>query len=138
MASIFTQIIDGDIPAYKVAENDMFFAFLDIRPMAKGHTLVVPKKEVDVFFDQDEPILEAYLPFARKVAHAIEAVVPCFRIGISVFGLEVPHAHMHLIPINSMEDMNFQKDPIDISDEELIDMAERISDAFVRQNPSAA
>ena len=109
MASIFTRIINGEIPSYKVAENDKFIAFLDINPLAKGHTLVVPKVEVDYIFDLPEQELSEILLFSREVARRIEKVVPCERIGISVIGLEVPHTHVHLIPINTVGDMNFAK-----------------------------
>ena len=108
MSSIFTKIINGEIPCYKVAENDNFFAFLDINPNAKGHTLVIPKKEVDKLFDLDEETYTGLMAFARKVAIALEKVVSCKRIGISVIGLEVPHVHVHLIPLNSMKNIDFK------------------------------
>lgn len=108
MASIFTQIINGDIPCYKVAENEDFFAFLDINPNAKGHTLVVPKKEESKIFDLDQETYAGLLEFSRKIAIALERAVPCLRVGMSVIGLEVPHVHVHLIPLNSMNDINFQ------------------------------
>ncbi|RAJ04169.1 histidine triad (HIT) family protein [Chitinophaga skermanii] len=107
--TIFSKIIKGDIPSYKIAENDQFYAFLDIFPMMEGHTLIVPKVEVDKFFDVPTEYLNAWLAFAKPIAAAIESVVPCNRVGISVMGLEVPHAHMHLIPINSADDMNFTR-----------------------------
>jgi len=107
MASIFTKIINGDIPCYKVAEDDEFFAFLDINPNAKGHTLCVPKKEVNKLFDLDEETYTGLMTFSRKVAKAIEKVVECKRIGMSVIGLEVPHVHVHLIPLSTMEDARF-------------------------------
>ena len=107
MASIFTKIINGDIPCYKVAEDDEFFAFLDINPNAKGHTLCVPKKEVNKLFDLDEETYTGLMTFSRKVAKAIEKVVECKRIGMSVIGLEVPHVHVHLIPLTTMEDARF-------------------------------
>ncbi|MCK0158645.1 HIT family protein [Cellulophaga sp. F20128] len=109
MATIFTQIINGDIPCYKVAEDAHFFAFLDISPNAKGHTLCVPKKEVDKILDLDEQTYLGLMAFSRKVGKAIEAVIDCNRVGISVIGLEVPHVHVHLIPLNSMEDASFKK-----------------------------
>lgn len=109
MASIFTKIIQGEIPSYKVAENDDFFAFLDINPNAKGHTLVVPKKEVNKLFDLDEPTYNELMAFSRKVALALRKALPCERIGMSVIGLEVPHVHVHLIPLNTMADIQFQK-----------------------------
>ena len=107
MASIFTKIINGEIPCYKVAENSDFFAFLDINPNSKGHTLCVPKKEVDKIFDLDEDTYNGLMAFSFKVAKAIEKTVPCKRVGVSVIGLEVPHVHVHLIPLNSMEDARF-------------------------------
>jgi len=118
MASIFTKIINGEIPSYKVAEDDNFYAFLDINPLAKGHTLVVPKKEVDYMFDLDDETLGGLHIFAKKIAKAIEKAVPCKRIGTTVIGLEVPHAHLHLIPINGINDMNFEKPKLKFTDEE--------------------
>jgi len=113
MASIFTKIINGEIPCYKVAETDDFLAFLDINPNAKGHTLCIPKKEVDKLFDLDEDTYNGLMQFSRKVAMAIEKVIPCKRVGVSVIGLEVPHVHVHLIPLNSMEDARFiNKEPL--------------------------
>jgi len=109
MASIFTKIIKGDIPCYKIAEDDNFFAFLDINPNAKGHTLCVPKKEVDRILDLDESTYIGLMKFARKIGQAIEEVIDCKRVGISVIGLEVPHVHVHLIPLQSMENATFQK-----------------------------
>ena len=125
MASIFSKIIQGEIPGYKIAENDDFIAFLDIRPQAWGHTLVVPKVEVEYIFDQPDQVLGGMLLFARPVARAIEAIVPCKRIGLAVVGLEVPHTHLHLIPIESISDMAF-KAPLEFSSEELSDLAEKI------------
>ncbi len=107
MATIFTKIINGEIPCYKVAETDDFLAFLDINPNAKGHTLCIPKKEVDKLFDADENTYNGLMQFSRKVAIAIEKAIPCKRVGMTVIGLEVPHAHVHLIPLNSMEDARF-------------------------------
>ncbi len=108
MASIFTRIIKGEIPSYKIAEDEHFYAFLDINPNAKGHTLCVPKTEVDKIFDLDETTYQELMRFSRKVAKAIEKAIPCNRVGIAVVGLEVPHTHVHLIPINGMGDMTFQ------------------------------
>ena len=108
MSSIFTKIINGEIPSYKIAENDDFFAFLDINPNAKGHTLVIPKKEVNKLFDLDEETYTGLMVFARKVAIALEKAVPCKRVGVSVIGLEVPHVHVHLIPLNAMGDIDFK------------------------------
>ncbi len=131
--SIFTKIIQGEIPSYKVAENESFYAFLDINPNAKGHTLVVPKKEVDKIFDLDEETYLELMLFARKVAMAIKKVIPCNRIGISVIGLEVPHTHIHLIPINEMEDMDFRK-KVCLKPEEFEGIARAISVAFSQLN----
>lgn len=108
MSSIFTKIINGEIPCYKVAEDENFFAFLDINPNAKGHTLVVPKKEVNKIFDLDEETYSGLMEFSRKVAIALEKTVPCLRVGITVIGLEVPHVHVHLIPLNTMADIDFK------------------------------
>ena len=108
MASIFTKIISGEIPSYKIAENEHFFAFLDINPNAKGHTLCVPKQETNKLFDLDETTYEGLMKFSRKVAKALEKAIPCNRVGVAVIGLEVPHVHVHLIPINEMKDMTFQ------------------------------
>ncbi len=109
MSSIFTKIINGEIPSYKVTENEKFYAFLDINPNAKGHTLVVPKEEVNKLFDLDEESYNELMIFSRKIAIAIEKVIPCKRIGLSVIGLEVPHVHVHLIPLQKMEDIQFIK-----------------------------
>jgi histidine triad (HIT) family protein len=135
MASIFTKIIKGEIPSYKVAENDEFYAFLDIRPVAKGHTLVVPKIEIDVFFDLPEDLLSGMMPFCKKVAAAIKVVVPCNRIGITVLGLEVPHAHLHLIPISALGDMNFQKPAVSLTQDEMTELAQSIYTNFLNFNP---
>jgi len=126
MASLFSKIISGDIPSHKLAEDEHYFAFLDIRPMSKGHALVIPKREEDYIFDLTDQELSGILLFARKIAKAIEAVVDCKRIGISVVGLEVPHAHVHLIPINSVADMTFMKEPVAMSQEELAELAASI------------
>lgn len=130
MASIFTKIVRGEIPCHRVAESEDYLAFLDIRPLSTGHTLVIPKKEVDYFFDLDDDYLGRLMIFAKKVAKALEAVVPCERIGVSVVGLEVPHAHVHLIPINKVSDMSFERTPLDLSSEELADLARRIFREF--------
>ncbi len=118
MASVFSKIVAGEIPCYKVAENEHFLAFLDIFPLKKGHILVIPKKEVDYIFDLDSDTYSGLMNFAKNVAIAIKKVVPCNRIGISVVGLEVPHAHVHLIPINSVNDMNFSNEKLRFSKEE--------------------
>lgn len=125
--TIFSKIIRGEIPCYKVAEDDNFIAFLDINPVAKGHTLVVPKKEVDYIYDLDDETLAALWLFSKKVAKAVEKVVPCNRIGISVIGLEVPHAHVHLIPINALDDMNFSKPRVTVAPDEYVSMAAQIA-----------
>ena len=119
--SIFSKIINGDIPCYKIAEDDLFYAFLDIMPLVKGHVLIVPKVEVNKIFDADEKTLAAWLLFARPIAKAIEKAFPCNRCGISVIGLEVPHAHMHLVPLNSADDLNFTKSKLKLGPEELIE-----------------
>jgi histidine triad (HIT) family protein len=126
MATIFTKIINGEIPSYKIAEDGNYYAFLDINPLAKGHTLVVPKVEVDYLFDVDDAVLSGMLVFSKKVAKAIAKVVPCKRIGIAVLGLEVPHAHIHLIPINGGNDIDFSKPKLKLTKEEFIDIAEKI------------
>lgn len=126
MASIFSKIIAGDIPCHKIAENDKFLAFLDIMPLAKGHTLVIPKKEVDYFFDLDEDLLSEINLFARDVAKKIEKAIPCKRIGVAIIGLEVPHAHVHLVPLKNVSDINFQREKLVISQEELAEIAEKI------------
>ncbi len=129
MATIFTRIIRGEIPCYKVAENADFIAFLDIRPMVKGHTLVVSKAEIDYIFDQDEATLAAILLFSKRVAKAIEAVVPCLRVSIAVVGLEVPHTHVHLIPTNAMSDFSF-KNHFPMSSDEMAALAAAIAAKF--------
>lgn len=129
MASIFSKIISGEIPAYKVAETDDFLAFLDINPNAKGHTLCIPKKEENKIFDLSEEEYLALMKFSRKVAHAIEKVIDCKRVGMTVIGLEVPHVHVHLIPLNSMEDARFiAKEKLNT--EEFEQIATAISNAF--------
>jgi histidine triad (HIT) family protein len=125
MSSIFTKIVNGEIPCYKVAEDDNFLAFLDVNPNAEGHTLCIPKQEIDKLFDLDDPLYLGLMQFSKKVAIALEKTVPCKRIGMSVIGLEVPHAHVHLIPINEMEDIRFQK-KITLSQEEFAALALKI------------
>lgn len=124
--TIFSKIIAGEIPCYKIAENENFFAFLDINPLAKGHTLVVPKKEVDYIFDLDDDTLSKMTIFAKKVAKAIEQAIPCKRIGMAVIGLEVPHAHIHLVPINKESDIHFSGPKLKLSPEEFKEIAESI------------
>ena len=130
MASIFTRIINGEIPCYKIAEDDRYFAFLDISPLAKGHTLVVPKQETDYLFDLDDELLAGLMLFSRRVARAIEAEVTCLRIGVAVIGLEVPHAHVHLVPLQSMHDLDFAKDRVEMTTEEFRTLANRIAARF--------
>ncbi|TYA70083.1 HIT family protein [Seonamhaeicola marinus] len=130
MASIFTKIVNGEIPCYKVAETSEFLAFLDINPNSKGHTLCIPKKEVDKIFDLDEATYNGLMSFSRKVALAIEKVMPCERVGVSVIGLEVPHAHVHLIPLHSMEDARFIK-KTSLTSEEFQEIAKSIQDNFL-------
>lgn len=123
MATIFTKIAAGEIPSHKIAENDEFFAFLDINPVAKGHTLVIPKTEVDYLFDMEDELLGRMMIFAKQVAKAMKAAIPCKRIGVTVMGLEVPHAHIHLIPMNNESDMSFSKTKLSLSQDELIQIA---------------
>lgn len=130
MASIFSKIVAGDIPSYKVAENDKFFAFLDINPMAKGHTLVIPKQETDYIFDLDDTTLADMNIFAKRVAKAIEKAISCKRIGIMVIGMEVPHAHIHLIPINKESDMVLSNPRVKLEQAEFETIARDIRDNF--------
>lgn len=125
MSSIFTKIINGEIPCYKIAEDDNFFAFLDINPNAKGHTLCVPKKEIDKLFDLDDDLYLGLMQFSKKIAAALEKTIPCNRIGMTVIGIEVPHAHVHLIPINEMREMTF-KHKVSLTKEEFEALAENI------------
>ena len=126
MPTIFTKIINGEIPSYKIDENEKFFAFLDIFPLKEGHVLVVPKTETDKFFDVDDTYLKEWLLFAKPIAKAIEIAFPCNRCGISVIGLEVPHAHMHLVPINSADDLNFNRSKLKLTSDELTSIQEKI------------
>lgn len=130
MASIFSRIVAGEIPSHKVAEDDDFFAFLDINPVAIGHTLVVPKKEIDYIFDIEDSLLSRIMIFAKRVARAQETVIPCKRVGLAVMGLEVPHAHIHLIPIQKESDMYFGGKKMEISQEQLAEIALKIREAF--------
>jgi histidine triad (HIT) family protein len=127
MASIFSRIVSGEIPAYKIAETADYLAFLDVRPQAKGHTLCIPKKEIDYIFDIEDEQLAGLVVFAKKVAKAVEKVVPCKRIGVAVVGLEVPHAHVHLIPLNAISDLTFGKEPVSMSADEMKDLAAKIA-----------
>lgn len=128
MASIFTRIINGEIPCYKLAETEDYFSFLDVRPMAKGHALVVPKKETDYIFDLEDDYLLGLHLFAKKVAKALEEVVPCKRIGLAVIGLEVPHTHIHLIPLQTLQDITFGKPAVEVSPEEMASIANAVAE----------
>ncbi|WP_261511013.1 HIT family protein [Chryseobacterium paludis] len=126
MSTIFTKIINGDIPSYKIAEDEDFIAFLDAMPLVKGHTLVVPKKEVDLIFDLESEEYKNLWAFSQKVAKQIKIAIPCIRVGVAVVGLEVPHAHIHLIPLNKVEDMNFRNERLKLTDEEYIEIRNSI------------
>ncbi|MBK8614928.1 MAG: HIT family protein [Flavobacteriales bacterium] len=129
MPSLFTRIIQGEIPCHRVGEDDRFLAFLDIAPLREGHTLVIPKVEVDRFFDLPADVLSGIMPFAQEVAARIQKAIPCDRVGVAVIGLEVPHAHVHLIPIDRMSDMDFARPKLDLTQDELAVIAERIRTA---------
>ncbi len=131
MATIFTRIINGEIPSYKIAEDKYFYAFLDINPLRAGHTLVVPKQEKDYIFDLDDDQLSKLIIFSKKVAAGIKSAIPCNRIGIAVLGLEVPHAHVHLVPMDSMEDINFRNPKLKFTPEEFKKIAKSISDKII-------
>ena len=130
MPSIFSRIINGEIPAWKVAESENFLAFLDVNPLAKGHTLIVPKVETDYFFDLSDEEISGIMLFSKKVASALRSTLPCLRIGMSVIGLEVPHAHVHLVPLNSMGDINFSNSRLNLSAEEMEAIAASIRSAY--------
>jgi histidine triad (HIT) family protein len=130
MSSIFSKIIAGEIPAYKVAETDQFVAFLDILPLAKGHVLCIPKKATDYIFDMDDADYLALMHFSKKVARGIKQVIPCKKVGVAVIGLEVPHAHVHLIPMNTVQDMNFSNPRLTFTQEEYVQLVETISAAI--------
>jgi histidine triad (HIT) family protein len=131
MATIFTKIIKGEIPCYRIAEDERFFAFLDINPLREGHTLVVPKSETDYIFDLDDETLAGLIVFSKKIAKAIHSVVRCNRIGLAVIGLEVPHTHIHLVPMDSMEDINFRNPKLRFTPEEFKSIAEKISSKVI-------
>ena len=133
MASIFTRIINGEIPCHKVAEDDRCLAFLDIRPVVFGHTLVVPKQEIDYIFDVPDELLQHMMTFSKKVAHVLQQQVECIRIGVMVAGLEVPHAHIHLIPMNSIGELSFTNPRPTFDNEKLAELAARLQDAYNRQ-----
>jgi histidine triad (HIT) family protein len=126
MPSIFSRIVSGEIPCYKIAETEQFLAFLDVRPQVKGHTLCIPKQEIDYIFDMEDPVLADLMVFAKKVGLALEQVIPCKRIGVAIIGLEVPHAHVHLIPINVMKDMSFNQS-IAVAPEEMQSIASAVA-----------
>ena len=128
MSTIFTKIVEGEIPCYKIAENDKFLAFLDISPLAKGHTLVIPKKEVNYIFNVEDVDLAEMIVFAKKIALAIEKAIPCKRMGMTVIGLEVPHAHIHLIPINTIYDMDFKQPKLELTTEEFQEIKDKIKE----------
>lgn len=130
MASLFTRIINGEIPCYKLAENEYCFSFLDIKPLKKGHTLVIPKLEIDYIFDLPDDVLEEMIRFSKRMAKAISQVIPCTKVGMSVIGLEVPHAHIHLVPIHSISDLNFSNARLSITEEEYEILAAQIKKAF--------
>jgi histidine triad (HIT) family protein len=130
MAGIFARIASGEIPSYKIAEDERFFAFLDINPLAKGHTLVIPKQEIDYLFDMDEEMYKDLWQFAMKVSKAIKQVVPCIKVGVAVIGLEVPHAHIHLVPLNRMDDINFSLPKLTFPADVMKQLAEEISAAI--------
>jgi len=130
MPTLFSRIVAGEIPAYKVAETDRYLAFLDIRPMKKGHTLVIPKQETDYLFDLEDDLLGGLVVFAKQVAKGLEAIIPCERIGVAVVGLEVPHAHVHLIPIDSVGDLSFSNPPVELSPEEFETLSASIREAI--------
>jgi histidine triad (HIT) family protein len=132
MSTIFSKIVSGEISCYKVAENEEFLAFLDIMPLRKGHTLVIPKTEIDYIFDIDDALLGRMMQFSKQVAHGIQSVFPCKKVGVTVIGLEVPHAHIHLIPINGIADMDFGQDKMKLAAEELTLIAQQIHEAMVR------
>lgn len=133
MASIFTRIVNGEIPAYKVAENELYLAFLDINPLHKGHTLVIPKREVDYLFDLEDDELQGLIVFAKKVAKAIKVVIPCKRVGVAVIGLEVPHAHIHIVPLQGVYDIDFRKPKLKLSQEEFSSIAASIHKEFLNR-----
>jgi histidine triad (HIT) family protein len=130
MATIFSRIVKGEIPSYKIAEDDRYYAFLDINPLAEGHTLVIPKQETDYLFDLEDDLLAGMIVFAKKIAAAIDKVIPCKRVGVAVIGLEVPHAHIHLIPINNIHDTEFSRPKLKLTPEQFTAIAEKIKSAL--------
>jgi histidine triad (HIT) family protein len=131
MPTLFTKIINGEIPCYKIAEDERYFAFLDINPLKEGHTLIIPKQEIDYFFDLDDDLLSGLILFSKKIAAAIESVIPCNRIAVAVVGLEIPHVHVHLIPMDTMEDVNFRNPKLKLTPEEFKEITEKIKEKVV-------
>lgn len=132
MATIFTKIVNGEIPSYKIAESDRFYAFLDINPLAEGHTLVIPKRETDYIFDIEDAEYQELFLFAKRVASAIKKAIPCKRVGVAVLGMEVPHAHIHLVPLQTEGDMDFRKAKLELSSEEFAQIAQSIWNEYVK------
>ena len=133
MASIFSKIISGDIPCYKIAEDEHYLAFLDIFPLREGHTLVIPKKEVDYLFDLEDELYQGLFAFSKKVAKAVESVMPCKRIGVAVIGLEVPHAHIHLVPMDKVQDIDFTQAKLEVDESDMKHICNRIAQAYKHQ-----
>lgn len=131
MATIFSKIVNGEIPCFKIAESDKYLAFLDVFPLAKGHTLVIPKKEVDYIFDMSDEDFSGLQIFSKKIAKAVEKAIPCKRIGVAVIGLEVPHAHIHLVPLNNVSDINFSRPKLSFPKDEMEAVAERIREKLI-------
>ena len=131
MSTIFTKIVNGEIPSYKVAEDECFYAFLDIKPLKEGHTLVIPKREIDYIFDLDQEELSALFAFAQRVAKGIKGAVPCKRVGVAVIGMEVPHAHIHLIPIDRESDMDFRSEKLSPGAERMAEIANTIASEII-------
>jgi histidine triad (HIT) family protein len=130
MPTIFTKIVNGEIPSYKIAENDKFYAFLDINPVAKGHTLVIPKEEIDYLFDIEDELFQEFFLFAKKVAIGLKKAVPCEKVGVAVIGLEILHAHIHLIPLHTMDDINFSKPKLKLKPEEFGEIVAKVTEAI--------
>jgi len=130
MPTIFTKIVNGDIPSYKIAEDDKFYAFLDINPVAIGHTLVIPKKEMDYLFDIEDPLYQDFFLFAKKVAVGLKKAIPCEKVGLVVIGLEVLHAHIHLIPLNTMDDVNFSKPKLKLNPDMFVEIMKKVTEAL--------
>lgn len=131
MPTIFSKILNGEIPSYRIAEDEDHFAFLDIRPLQKGHTLVIPKKEIDYIFDLDDSALSSLMLFSKRVAKALALSISCKRVGVAVIGLEVPHVHIHLVPLQTVGDINFTRPPVDVTSDEMASIASRIQSNFV-------